>query len=141
MEYTQGRRKEIQEAIQAGNDALAALCEAEQHLSSARGFGIWDMLGGGFISSMMKHSRMDAAQKSVNDAQYALQRFSRELEDVQMHGTVQINFSGFVQFIDVFCDNFLVDIMVQSKIRQTQESIAEIKGQIQRILTRLMQEL
>lgn len=42
--------REIDEAIFAGQRAYQAICEAESHLSSARGFGIWDMLGGGFVS-------------------------------------------------------------------------------------------
>ncbi len=42
--------REIDEAIFAGQKAYQAICEAESHLSSARGFGIWDMLGGGFVS-------------------------------------------------------------------------------------------
>jgi hypothetical protein len=34
----------------------------------ARSFGVWDLLGGGFISSMMKHSKMDEAQRCMERA-------------------------------------------------------------------------
>ena len=45
------RNTEIREAIDAGNRALDALDEALGHLKTARGLGVWDMLGGGFLSS------------------------------------------------------------------------------------------
>lgn len=131
------RKKEIQEAIDAGNQALRALEDAQRHLGSARGFGIWDIFGGGFISSMIKHSKMNDAQESLNDAQFALQRFSRELQDVNMGGNIQIKFDGLVQFIDIFCDNFLVDVMVQSKIKQTQKNIDTAKRRVREVITQL----
>lgn len=51
------RNTEIREAIDAGNRALDALDEALGHLKTARGLGVWDMLGGGFLSSLLKHSK------------------------------------------------------------------------------------
>ena len=47
--------KEIDEAINAGNRALNALNDAQSNLSMARGMGVWDMLGGGLISGVIKH--------------------------------------------------------------------------------------
>jgi hypothetical protein len=60
--------REIEEAIQAGKTALQALDDAERNISSARSFGVWDMLGGGFLSSMLKHSKMDEAQRCMERA-------------------------------------------------------------------------
>ena len=76
--------REVEEAIFAGQRAYQAICEAESHLSSARGFGIWDMLGGGFVSGLLKHSQMDDAQRCVNQASMELQRFQKELSDLNM---------------------------------------------------------
>ena len=131
------REKEINEAMQAGERALMALNDAERYLDSARGFGIWDMLGGGFVSSMIKHSKMDEAQRSIEKAQYELQNFSRELRDVQMRGVIQINFDGLTKFVDVFCDNFLVDVLVQSKIKEAQGNIAIAKQRVQDVIYQL----
>ena len=41
--------QEIREAQYAGQRALASLHMAEEKLGSARNWGIWDMLGGGFF--------------------------------------------------------------------------------------------
>ena len=110
------RNTEIREAIEAGNRALDALDEAMGHLKTARGLGVWDMLGGGFLSSLLKHSKMDDAQQAMQYAQQELQDFSRELADVQMYVDVQVNFDGLTRFVDMFCDSFFVDWMVQDQI-------------------------
>ena len=134
------RNTEIREAIEAGNRALDALNEAMGHLKTARGLGVWDMLGGGFLSSLLKHSKMDDAQQAMQYAQQELQDFSRELADVQMYVDVQVNFDGLTRFVDMFCDSFFVDWMVQDRIntarRQVDEAIRRteyIVNQLQRM--------
>ena len=124
------RNTEIREAIEAGNRALDALDEAMGHLKTARGLGVWDMLGGGFLSSLLKHSKMDDAQQAMQYAQQELQDFSRELADVQMYADIQLCFDSFTRFFDTFCDNFFVDWMVQSQILQAQDRVEEARQRV-----------
>lgn len=56
--------KEINEAIVAGERALNSLYHAQDKLNSAKGWGLLDLLGGGFITGMIKHSRIDDASVS-----------------------------------------------------------------------------
>ena len=51
--------KEKREAIEAGQRALSSLRTAEENLNSAKNWGLVDMFGGGFFSTMLKHSKMD----------------------------------------------------------------------------------
>lgn len=80
MNNVYDKEKEVREAIQAGQRALLALGNAERYLSSASGWGLWDMFGGGMFSSLMKHSKMDDAQRSIEQAQRALQNFNNEIK-------------------------------------------------------------
>ena len=128
---------EIDEAIAAGRRAVQALNRAESALNGARSFGIWDMFGGGFISGMLKHSKMDEAQQELENAQRELARFKKELADVQMTGRINIRFDGLVQFIDLFCDNVLVDMMVQSRIKNMLNHLQETKRQVEDTVHRL----
>ena len=57
--------QEIREAQYAGQRALASLHMAEEKLGSARNWGIWDMLGGGFFTDMMKHSKISEASSYI----------------------------------------------------------------------------
>lgn len=52
-------REEIQKAIYAGERALNSLYAARDQLKSARGWGMVDLFGGGFLTDMMKHSKMN----------------------------------------------------------------------------------
>ena len=62
-------KREMQEAVQAGERALQSLYAARDKLGSARNWGIFDMLGGGFISDFVKHSKMNDAAALMEQAQ------------------------------------------------------------------------
>ena len=49
--------KEKREAIEAGHRALNSLSTAKENLNSAKNWGLVDMFGGGFFSTMLKHSK------------------------------------------------------------------------------------
>ena len=58
--------KEIREARAAGERALDCLYAARDQLSSARNWGVVDLLGGGLISGLMKHSKLENAEAEID---------------------------------------------------------------------------
>ena len=70
-------QKELREAITAADRALEGLERAKANLNSARNWGIWDMLGGGIISGMLKRSKMRDADEDMEYARQELLRFRR----------------------------------------------------------------
>ena len=76
--------KEKREAIEAGRRALNSLRTAKENLNSAKNWGLVDMFGGGFFTTMLKHSKMDQAKRNMEQAKYDLRNFSSELNDVNM---------------------------------------------------------
>ena len=70
------------------------------------------MFGGGFISTMVKHSKMDQAKQNMEEARNDLRNFSRELNDVNMTCHLDIETGDFLSFADWFFDGFVVDWMV-----------------------------
>ncbi|MDL2301915.1 hypothetical protein LJC58_06135 [Lachnospiraceae bacterium OttesenSCG-928-D06] len=131
------REKEIREAIDAGNRALYSLEAAKNDLSSAKALGIWDMFGGGFISGMMKRSKMNDAQEHMEQAKYNLQNFSRELQDVNMACNLHIEVGDFLSFADVFFDGLVVDWLVQNRIKKSKEQVEEAIRHVHRIMDQL----
>ena len=97
--------KEKREAMEAGNHALHSLREAQTNLDSARNWGLWDMFGGGTITSLIKSSRMDRAKQNMEQAKYDLRSFSKELNDVSMVINLDIETGDFLSFADWFFDN------------------------------------
>lgn len=132
-----GRKRELDEAVSAGG---AALCTAEEVLSSldsAEGWGTWDILGGGLISDLAKHSRLDEAQEAIERLQSQLRRFRTELADVAIDADMQVNVDGFLRFADCFFDNLFTDWAVLDHIHQSQEQVRDTRDQIQSLLSRL----
>ncbi|MCR5755564.1 MAG: hypothetical protein K6G30_12235 [Acetatifactor sp.] len=121
--------KEIREAIEAADNALEHLRSARRYLDSASNWGLLDLFGGGLISGFMKHSKMSDAEHELDNARYALQRFSKELRDVSGYSSIHIG--DFLTFADFFFDGFVADILVQSKIsdgkRQCDEAIRRVE--------------
>ena len=88
-------KREMQEAVQAGERALQSLYAARDKLGSARNWGIFDMLGGGFISDFVKHSKMNDAAALMEQAKSDIQRFQRELRDVQVSLDLRMEIGSF----------------------------------------------
>lgn len=92
------------------------------------------MFGGGVISTMIKHSKMDTAKQNMDQAKYDLQNFSRELRDVSMSYNLEIETGDFLSFADWFFDSFFVDGMVQDRINKARNQVAEAIQKVEDIL-------
>ena len=110
--------KEKREAINAGNGVLNSLRITRENLNSAKNWGLADMFGGGFLTTMLKHSKMDQAKQNMEQAKYDLCNFSKELNDVNMACNLNIETDDFLSFADYFFDGFVVDWMVQDRINR-----------------------
>lgn len=130
-------QKEKREAIAAGQRALNSLRAAQNDLDSAKNWGLWDMFGGSFFSTMIKRSKMDAAKGNMEQAKYDLQIFSRELRDVSVSCNLEMETGDFLSFADWFFDGFIVDWMVQERINKARSQVAEAIWQVENILRRL----
>lgn len=132
---------EIREAIDAGERALRSLYVAQEKLKSARGWGIFDLLGGGLITDLVKHSKIEAASQSMEEAKYHLQRFRKELSDVNGNFNLQLNVGGFLSFADFFFDGLVADYLVQSKIAEARSQVDDAIIKVNRILNELKQAI
>ena len=123
-------RKELREAVQAGEAAKKALEQVQSELSSATNWGTWDMLGGGMISTMAKHSKIDSAKQHAHFAQRQLRRFQEELADAGQRLHVSLEIGGFSKFADFFFDGLIADWVVQSKIREASSACSSAMSRV-----------
>ena len=133
----ENQKKEIQEAIAAGERALNSLYAAQDKLKSARGWGMIDLFGGGFLTDMVKHSKMNEASRYMEDAKRHLQIFQRELNDVNMSLDLRMEVGGFLSFADFFFDGVVADYLVQSKIASAREQVEDAIIIVNNILSKL----
>lgn len=132
--------KDIAEAIVSGERALAKLREAHEKLESAENWGIFDILGGGLISGMIKHSRIEDATHCIEDAKIELRTFVDELDDVSILPGHNLDMDGFLSFADFFFDGVIADFMVQSKISDALKKVDEAIGEVSRIVNMLKEK-
>jgi hypothetical protein len=136
------RLKEWKEAVYEGRGALNALEEAAKSLDSAKNWGVYDMMGGGMISTHIKHSRMDEAVSYAREAGQRLIRFQDELKDVQLElADYSLDLGELLRFSDYFLDGLLVDYAVQGRINDSREQIAAQISRIGHLVHQLETEL
>ncbi|GGG13237.1 hypothetical protein [Paenibacillus abyssi] len=133
----QTNNKELIEAIRAGQSVVIDLEHAREQLGSAQDWGTWDMLGGGMISTAIKHGRIDDARSAIHSAQRSLRRFEKELTDVQRDLSIQIDIGGFLTFADFFFDGLISDWIVQGRISESLEQVNSKLEQVRRIVAEL----
>lgn len=134
----EARKKEVREAISAGNSARSTADCILSELESADDWNTWDMFGGGgIITHMAKHSHLDEAQDLVSELQSKLRRFKTELADIRINANMQVNVDGFLRFADYFFDGLFADWAVGDKISQSMNSVSSTKSQISRTLDML----
>lgn len=132
-----GQRKELDEASSAGRGALVTADQILHSLDSAHGWATWDLLGGGLVADLAKHSHLDSAQAAVERLQVELRRFKTELADVTIDADLQVSIDGFLRFADYFFDGLFVDWAVMDRINQSQAAVEETRGRITVVLDRL----
>ncbi|CAI6026459.1 hypothetical protein PAECIP112173_00464 [Paenibacillus sp. JJ-100] len=133
--------QELHEALREGEYLVYALERAESALESAGNWGIYDMMGGGAISTHIKRRRMDEAQVAILDAGKRLRRFQKELEDVEMAVNADLNLGGLLSFADYFFDSFFVDWMVQDKIRSAEKEVKHGLSTVRQTIQVLQREM
>lgn len=132
--------KEKQEAIGAGVRALDSLNAASDILSNAADWGLFDMIGGGFFTTMIKHSKLDKARAALDAARYDLQNFSAELADIDRRFNLSLKLDEFMELADYLFDNFFVDYMVQEKITEARDQVSRAIREVERIVYELKLE-
>ncbi len=135
--YLESQIKEIQEALGVGDTVLDITNSILSSLDSAKGWGTWDLMGGGLISDMAKHSHLDKAQRQVENLQVQLRRFKTELTDVTVHADMQVRIDGFLGFADYFFDGVFADWAVLDRIGRSQTQVQDTKKQIESVLNHL----
>jgi DNA repair exonuclease SbcCD ATPase subunit len=134
----QYRLREVAEAISAGQAARQGISQVVADLQSAHGWGVWDLLGGDLLATAIKHSRIDDARQAVYAVQAALQRFQRELADVEQSAQFIIeDISTFETFADYFFDGLIADWVVQARIDRSLENARAAAQRLDGVLAQL----
>lgn len=138
----ESERKELLEAIQAGEAAQGSLEQVRTALQSAESWGTWDMLGGGALVTMAKHSEIDSAREEAHVVQENLRLFQEELADADERLHVSLGeIGGFSTFADYFFAGLIADWMVQSQVQNALSACDSVLSQAAEALSACDQRL
>ncbi len=90
---------------------------------------------------MIKHGSMNDAEDCLAEAQAALRDFSRELEDVDEMIDLSYNKTDLLTFADYFADGFLVDFLMQGRIREAAGNVEDTIDKVTLLRDRLQLKL
>ena len=137
-----GEAHEVAEALVAATAARDALAAVQASLDSASGWSTYDtFFGGGALSSVIKHSRLDEAARQAAHADRALLALRTELADVGGVASTapQLVIDGLTRFVDVWFDNVFTDFAVRGRIKQAQENVGYSTRAVRQVARQLGQ--
>ena len=137
LAFLGSQKQEVREALRAGSAALDTTRQILSDLDDAESWGTWDLIGGGLISDLAKHSHLDEAQGRIGQLQTQLSRFKTELADIAVQSDMQVTVEGFLRFADYFFDGLFADFAVLDRIHQSQEQVRQTASQIRAVQSRL----
>jgi len=135
-----GVARRLDRALAKGDAAIAALSAVRDTLGRAEQWSVMDLFGGGVVSSLVKHDKINAARRKLTEARRDLTAFEKHVERLLDDTEIELKFDGFVRFADSFVDNLYHDFIVAQRLSTAQYSVRKaltrIKEQVQRLRTR-----
>ncbi len=128
---------QVNQAIDLTNQLISCLDDAEKQLSSARNWGFLDVLGGGLIVDLIKHSKLNNAKDSMSRVNYLLQELKRVLGGITMPGDYSMQVGGVLTFADFFFDSGIVDVYMTAKIMSSLSEVRRLRDRCYELKNKL----
>lgn len=118
------------ELMADGERALDSLIVAKKEINKAKNWGVVDILGGGFLISMIKRSKISNAKHLISLAQRDLNNFTSELRQA---ATINLDLGIFLDIGDFF-ESFIADVWIQSKLNKAGKQLDEAIYKLEKII-------
>ena len=130
-------KAELQEAMDAGNLAMAAARSVYESLSMAERWGTRELSGGSLISDVVKYNHMETAQKRMENLQIMISRFRTQLSEFQIQEKLHVSIYGFRQYADIFPDNLFSDQELHIRVKMAKEQVMGMEKKVDRVISGL----
>ena len=135
------RLKELKEAKEAAELVIGKIDQAIKQLDSASNWGILDLLGGDFIPSLIKRSKIGKANDILNDLPKSLEILNKELSDVDISLPSGVPNRLSDELFDTIFDNIFTDFRVQGEIKENLLALKELRHTVGEISDKLDEEI
>ena len=134
MENSLNEIKDVQIIL---NKLFPLVDQAEARFKSARNWGVVDILGGGLITDLIKHSHLGAAGSIMNEISDLLRDLQHELKDIDIPTDYRMQMGGFATFADFVFDGALADAWMESKIVSSLDQVRQLKQRLHMLQDRI----
>ncbi|GHJ53789.1 hypothetical protein Nm8I071_30960 [Nonomuraea sp. TT08I-71] len=124
--------REVTEAVRAARNAEGALHHLRELLCRAEDWSTYDVMGGGLVTSMVKHEILDEAAQTAARADRTLAALRTELADLPgpaldptMRGSGELT-----RFTDIWLDNVLTDVVVLRRVERSLDETTRSQGEV-----------
>ncbi len=127
---------EVQNVFEARrliNELIPLVEDAEKNFKSARNWGFIDVFGGGFLTDVIKHVKLNSASSRMNEITCKMQELQRVLNDISIPSDYRMQMGGFSIFADFIFDGAIADIYMQSKIMSSLEEVKKLKNNLHKV--------
>lgn len=130
-------KKELLEARSELIKSLGLIDDSIKTLSSAKTWGIFDILGGGLFTSLIKRNKISKVNDNIRNLRYQLEKTQKELSDINQMVDIEIPDDFIHNFFDIAFDNIFTDISTQTKLNQTSKKLTDLKHYLSRVLDKI----
>ena len=128
--------KEVIEAFEAGELVLDEIDGVLKELNSASSMATWDLFTDSFFLDLMKYNKIDKAEKELVHLERALQRYQKELKDVDLETSLAYEeLSQMSRAFDVFFDNIFSDWNTRDTIRRNISMLEDMNNEVEDVQT------
>lgn len=131
------QQSQINEALSVIDKLIPLVNDAERNLAAARNWGFLDVIGGGFIVDLIKHSKLNNATNSMEQVNYLMQKLQHILGSMNSND-YSMNVGNFAALADFLFDGFIADIYMTSKIMNSLDEVRKLKQKLCELRTRLL---
>lgn len=130
----------LNEAKRLSNDIIKLTNKAIKRLNSAGRWGLIDIIGGGKVTSAVKRHKIGKYRDFLEEIERETRKLNGHLILLNIRGPrgpLSVNTGILGHLIDIFADNFILDIFVQRDISKTKKQLKSFKKEIQSIQKQL----
>lgn len=130
--------KVIQRSIRLIDEILDLLRDAERQLKGARTWSVIDIFGGGLITDLIKHYKLNSVSGIMQKVDYKMKELQRTLGDTHIPVDYSMQSSGFLTFGDFVFDGLIFDTFMASKIFESIDEVRKLENKLEQLRERLI---
>ncbi len=133
--------QQVNEALSLTSQLIPLVEEVENELKGARTWGVLDIFGGGLLTDLFKHRKLNQASRNMEKVSFMMQNLQHVLGGIQIPQEYRMVVGDFATFGDFLFDGAIFDIYMFAKIMGSINTVRDLKNKLYILRTQLQKLL